>query len=90
LKAYDEFTQYVLTSRANTPEFAETSDRFLQFLYDTNIICYIEESDRERLFRFCYRERSPSNISPKVKFNVDYRIHHGLRKALNVGRRLKK
>ena len=85
IETYNMFTEYVLNHNTEIPEFVETSERFLQFLYDTNIICYIEELETEPLFRFCYRERSPSNISPKVRLNVHYRIHYGLRKALNVG-----
>lgn len=88
VEAYKMFTDYILKNlkdRTELPEFVETQDIFLQFLYDANIICFIEELETESLFRFCYRERSPSNISPKVRPNVNYRIHYGLRKALNVG-----
>jgi len=84
-RAYNSFTDYVLTKHDDIPEFVETSEVFLQFLYDTNIICYIEDTELEPLFRWCYRERSPSNISPKVKLGLRYRIHYGLFKALNVG-----
>jgi len=84
-KAYDSFTDYVLNKHDDIPEFVETSEGFLQFLYDTNILCYIEDTKSEPLFRWCYRERSPSNISPKAKPGLRYRIHYGLFKALNVG-----
>ncbi len=88
MTAYEKFTEYVLTHHDDIPEFVETPDQFIQFLYDTNIICYIEDTDFERLFRWCYRERNPSNISPKVKLDTRYRIHYGLQKALNVGSQL--
>jgi hypothetical protein len=84
LDAYNKFTDFILNNHDDIPNFVETSDTFLQFLYDTNIICYIEDAEIEPLFRWCYRERSPSNISPKVKLNMQYRIHYGLFKALNV------
>lgn len=59
---------------------------FLQFLYDLNVICYIEEpKDDKRYFRWCFRERNNAIISPKVKENVKYQVFYGLRKALNVG-----
>lgn len=85
LKAYGFFTEYILEKHNDIPEFVETAENFIQFLYDTNILCYIEDTEVEPLFRWCYRERSPSNISPKVLLNQRYRIHYGLWKALNVG-----
>ena len=84
-KAYDKFIEFLLNNHTDIPEFVESQDIFLQFLYDTNIICYLEELEFEHFFRWCYRERSPSNISPKVQINTRYRIHYGLHKALNVG-----
>jgi hypothetical protein len=89
-QAYQKFTDFILNNHNEIPEFIETQDTFLQFLFDTNILCYIEELDREPFFRWCYRERSPSNISPKVKPNEKYRIHYGLHKALNVGAKRQK
>lgn len=90
INIYNRFTKYISGHHPNTPEFIESSDTFLQFLYDTNIICYIEELEYEPFYRWCYRERSPSNISPKVKPNARYRIHYGLQKSLNVGKQRRK
>ena len=88
--SYKQFENYLLANcKNNIPEFVESVDGFLQFLYETNIICYIEEYASEPLFRFCYRERSIANISPKVKTQEKYFIHYGLAKELNVGRRRK-
>jgi len=85
-EAYKKFEKYVIDNlHEDIPEFVESSDKFLQFLYDSNIICYMEELENENFHRFCYRERSPSNISPKVRLGTLYKIHYGLRKALNVG-----
>lgn len=85
IDAYNSFTEFILDNHDEIPEFVETRDKFIQFLYDTNIICYIEDIETEPLFRWCYRERNPSDISPKVKLNQKYRIHYGLLKALNIG-----
>lgn len=85
IEVYNQFTDFILDHHDNIPEFVESPDKFIQFLYDTNIICYIEDTDTEPLFRWCYRERNPSDISPKVKLNQRYNIHYGLHKALNVG-----
>lgn len=84
-EAYENFTLYILEKRDDIPEFVETDEKFLQFLYDTNVIYYVEKTELEPLYRWCYRERSISNISPKIKLGVDYKIHKGLLKELNLG-----
>jgi len=89
-KVYNKFIDFVLDHHDDIPKFVESENEFLQFLYDTNIICFIEDYENEPFFRWCYRERTPSNISPKVSPNAKYRIHYGLHKALNVGRQHKK
>lgn len=89
LNAYHEFTDFIINNHNEIPKFVESENDFLQFLYDTNILCFIEDIEGERFFRWCYRERSPSNISPKVSPNAMYRIHYGLNKALNVGNKRK-
>ncbi|HZU63180.1 MAG TPA: hypothetical protein VFF98_05820 [Novosphingobium sp.] len=97
---YDEFTNAVtefvaecVSSGKVVPKFFESVDVFLQFLYEQNVICYIEtddeRSDSERFIRWCFRERTPSNLSPKVRSHVEYEIFYGLTKALNVGRSIK-
>jgi len=67
---------------------------FLQFLYELNVICYIEkdatnDAEQERFIRWCFRERTLSNMAPKVRVGVEYEIFYGLSKALNVGRSVK-
>jgi len=89
-RTYEKFTEFVLDHHDEVAEFVETQDKVLQFLFDTNIICYIEDYEKELFFRWCYRERSPSNISPKVKTGEKYQIHYGLNKALNVGKQKKR
>ncbi|MFA5060108.1 MAG: funZ protein [Candidatus Omnitrophota bacterium] len=86
LSAYKKFTEDILNYHTGIPEFVDNPDKFLQFLYDTNILCYIENSRSSNpSFSWCYRDRSPANISPKVKSNVRYEIHYGLLKSLNLG-----
>lgn len=84
LNAYNKFTGYVLDNHDDIPQFVENAGEFLQFLYDTNILCYIDNYEKEPFIRWCYRERSPSNISPKVMQDSTYQIHYGLNRALNV------
>ncbi len=83
---YSNYSKHVLSKSNIPPRFAENLDTFLQFLYDTNIICYQDERESKPYMRWCYRERSICNISPQVLLGAsNYRIHTGLWKALNVG-----
>lgn len=84
-KAYEDFSNYVLEKANELPEFIDSPEMFLQFLYESNIICYKENEGYEPNFRWCYRERSISNITPKVEFEKVYRFHYGLIRALNLG-----
>jgi cold shock CspA family protein len=98
--AYTEFSDFLARQSAAPPEFMKSEDEFLQFLYDTNVICFIERPEEgsargdgspdENFIRWCFRERSPSNISPKVRTGLEYEIHYGLANALNTGRRLRR
>ncbi|PWG02905.1 cold-shock protein [Sphingosinicella humi] len=89
LSAYADFVTFIGRSGKKRPDFMETAEDFLQFLYDQNIISYIEMTDDERFIRWCFIERSPSNISPKVKTNMDYEIHYGLGNVLNTGKKIR-
>ncbi len=70
-----------------------TPEDFLQFLYDHNVICYIEyaeDAHDEKFIRWCFHERNSSNINPKVQLNRDYELHYGLSTALNMGKELRR
>lgn len=84
---YNQFADYIEKNDIDIPAFFESSDKFLQFLYDLNIICYIEDTDdSDTHIHWSYRDRSYSNINPKVKEGVRYSIHYGLQKAFNTGK----
>lgn len=98
--SYGEFTNAVnsfvsecVSSGKQIPKFFDSADVFLQFLYEQNVICYIEDdsdgASSERFIRWCFRERTPSNLAPKVRPHVVYEVFYGLTKALNVGRSIK-
>lgn len=88
--AYSNFSKFLDDNEKKKPGFCETADEFLQFLYDLNVLCYIEKTlDEDEIMRWCFRERNFSNISPKVKTHSRYLIHHGFRRALNLGKPLK-
>jgi hypothetical protein len=88
LRAFDDLEAFISKNAVSKPDFFESADTFLQFLYELNVIAYIEDAGGEQLFRWCFRERSPGNFSPKVKTHERYSIHYGLAKSLNIGRQL--
>ncbi|MBI5179329.1 MAG: funZ protein [Nitrospinae bacterium] len=90
--AYNEYINYLTGEQISRPQFFESAGVFLQFLYELNVICCIQETiDNPPPFYFwCFRERTLSNISPKIKENEKYMIHYGISKALNTGKRFKK
>jgi cold shock CspA family protein len=92
LNAFSDFSSFFSDQGKSPPSFMTTPEELLQFLYDQNIICYIEFAEGakdEKFIRWCFQERSPANISPKVQNNRDYEIHYGLSNALNTGKELK-
>jgi cold shock CspA family protein len=86
LGAYADFINFVKGQNKPTPDFMESAEDFLQFLYDQNILCFIEDAMDERFIRWCFLERSLSNMFPKVKTHVEYELHQGLANALNTGK----
>jgi hypothetical protein len=86
LVAFSAFEQFLDKNAANKPSFCESADGFLQFLYELNVIAYIRDTDAQPFFGFCFRERTPSNLSPKVRTHVRYDVHYGLMKSLDLGK----
>lgn len=90
-KVYSKFTEYILANANEIPEFVDDPIKFLQLLYDSNVIAAIENYDEttsNSYYHFSYREKSISNIEPKVPIdsNVSYRFHYGLYKKAKFGR----
>lgn len=88
VSAYDQMQQYLSKNNVDIPLFFLSSDLFLQFLYEMNVISYVEDSreSSEIFISWCFRERTVSNIAPKVRTGVRYEIHYGLANALRMGR----
>lgn len=88
LSIYSEYSKYIDSTSKNRPKFTATANEFLQFLYDLNIICYIEYSKdkSEKFIHWCFKEKSYSNLSPKIKENREYQIFYSLTKALKIGK----
>jgi hypothetical protein len=85
--AYKSLIKYLKENFIAQPKFFEAPDIFLQFLYELNVIYYIEKLSGGLFIRLCLRERTPSKISPKVKTHQTYQIHYGLIEALNLGQK---
>ena len=90
IEAYSKLKAHIASVLAEPPKFMVTANDFLQFLFDLNVICYIEPTEDNKTFiHWCFRDRSYANISPKVKTDAEYQIFYGLAKALNVGKSFK-
>ena len=85
---YSNYCTYLNKHKTPLPTFMKSSDTFLQFLYNNNLIAYVEKSEQQTFVRWCFRERNYSNVSPKVQLNSRYTIHYGLFKALNLGQKI--
>ena len=86
---YEKFTDYILGNADDIPEFVDDPKKFLQLLYDSNVIAAIEDNgDANTYYHFSYREKSISNIEPKVPIdkNISYKFHYGLYKRAKFGR----
>lgn len=91
LVAFNGHVQFMDDAKMERPKFMGTNQEFLQFLYELNVICYIEKAEFHRPFiHWCFIERTYSNISPKIKIDKDYEIFPGMAKALNTGKLFKK
>ena len=90
LRAYTSLIRFLNATKIPVPDFFESPNRFLQYLFDLNVISYVERmEDNTAHVHWCYRERSYANISPKVKSHKEYEIHYGLGKMLNIGKEIK-
>ncbi len=91
LSAFESLREHIKSVSADPPRFMATPNDFLQFLFDLNVISYVEYTEDNKPFiHWCFKDRSYANISPKVKTGVKYQIFYGLTKALNVGKEFKK
>src|SRR5690606_3254936 len=86
-KAYDEMKKYLGSLDKSMPQFMKSENEFLQFLYDLNVLCFLERTvDGKPYIHWCFKERNYANISPKVKTHCEYQVFYGLAKALNLGK----
>jgi len=88
IKAYDALMKHAKAVKLEVPVIFNSADKFLQFLYELNIIGFFPMQDgRQSTYqRWCFRERSYANIRPKVSSDCRYKMHFGIARALNAGR----
>ena len=84
---YAKYQNVISKHESPIAELIDGPEKFLQFLYSLNIIGYREITDTGVFIHWCFRDRTPIKLNPKVRFGVDYNIHPGLARALSVGRR---
>ena len=91
LDAHGRFFLDLKSRKETVPSFMGTSNGFLQFLYDMNVICYVEETEKSQtLIHWSFRERSLGKLAPKIKSECRYEVHYGLVPALNMGQKRKR
>lgn len=88
--AFKKYMEFLSENGIKNPGYTKTADFFLQFLYETNVLGYVIDTEDKPYFGWCHRERSSSNISPKVKTGVRYDAHYAVMKALDLGKKHKK
>jgi len=88
LNTHKSLLEFIKTTERKVPYFMETANQFLQFLYELNVLCYVEYVEGHKpLIHWSFRDRNFSNLSPKVKEDVRYEIFYGLTRAVNTGRK---
>ncbi|MBI6557469.1 hypothetical protein YA0850_34655, partial [Pseudomonas veronii] len=88
LAVHAKLVKFIKTTGKPIPQFMDTPIQFLQFLYELNVICYVEDVEGHKPFiHWSFRDRSYSNFSPKVKEGVRYEIFYGLSRAVNSGKK---
>lgn len=87
LNAFKELETFINSTNETRPKYMKSANDFLQFLFELNVICYSEKMrDGTNHMHWCFRDRSFTNISPKVKIETNYEVFYGLTRALNLGK----
>lgn len=88
--AYEKFKGWIDGESVRAKDYLRDAEALLQFFFDVNIIGYRESvgDDKERqenFVHFSFRERSLTNIAPKVKTAAFLVVNRGVAKALDIG-----
>lgn len=85
--AYDRFKLWISGEKVRATEYLRDAEALLQFFFDVNVIGYREDmgDEQEKFVHFSFRERTLTNIAPKVKTSALLVINPGVAKALDIG-----
>ena len=88
--AYAKFKAWISGETVRATEYLRDAEALLQFFFDVNVIGYRESmgDEREHFVHFSYRERTLTNIAPKVKTTAMLVVNLGVAKALDIGLRV--
>jgi hypothetical protein len=91
-QAFSKFKNWIRGENVKATEYLRDAEALLQFFYDVNIIGYTETvGDRNAQFiHFSFRERTITNIAPKIKIDGSLIINPGISKALDIGMKVLK
>lgn len=85
-KAFEKYKKEIPEEQVTVDELKGQPKEFLQFLYSLNIIGYLEPEELGGNFiHWCFRDRTPVKLRPKVKDGLHYTVHPGLARSLLVG-----
>jgi hypothetical protein len=85
--AYDRFKRWISGEKVHATEYLRDPEALLQFFFDVNVIGYRESvgDEQEKFVHFSFRERTLTNIAPKVKTSALLIVNPGVAKALDIG-----
>jgi hypothetical protein len=85
--AFSAYQKNIDFTEVTVDELRADAEQFLQFLYSLNIIGYQEPEEFGGTFvHWCFRDRTPVKLRPKVRVGLRYAVHPGLARSLLVGR----
>ncbi|WP_157146301.1 P-loop ATPase, Sll1717 family [Achromobacter insuavis] len=84
--AFARFKKWIRGEPLSATTYLRDAEALLQFFYDVNVVGYREEvGDGKTFYHFAYRERTLTDIAPKVKISGKLRVNPGITKALDIG-----
>jgi hypothetical protein len=88
-EAFENYCLYIEKREIENKYYCEDPDNLLQLLFDVNIVGYIDDpKDKTKSFiHWAYRERSLSNLRPKIKIPSNYIVFSGIMKSIDIGKR---
>lgn len=90
--AYAKFKLWISGESVQATEYLRDPEALMQFFYEVNTIGYREMmgDEHEKFVHFSFRERTLTNIAPKVKTSAMLVVNPGVAKALDIGLQVKR